>query len=74
MLAARLSENPKIKVLLLEAGGTPPVVSSVPAFGSFLQKSPFDWQFETVSQKNACLAMEDKVGSNLEFVVLQVMI
>ena len=31
------------------------------ALGAFLQQSPYDWQYETVPQENACLAMKDKV-------------
>ena len=61
ILAARLSEDPESKVLLIEAGVTPPFLSSIPVLGAFLQQSPYDWQYETVPQENACLAMKDKV-------------
>ena len=62
VLAARLSEDPDTKVLLIEAGVTsPPLLTSIPVLGSFLQQTPYDWQYETVPQENACLAMRDKV-------------
>lgn len=58
VMASRLSENPQVHVLLLEAGGAPPLsISSVPSMAAFLQKSPLDWQYETVPQQNACMAM-----------------
>ena len=63
VLAARLSEDPGTQVLLLEAGGSPPFLSSIPLLGAFLQKSHYDWQYETVHQKNACKAMKDQVNS-----------
>ena len=62
VLAARLSEDPMTKVLLLEHGSSPPpLLSSIPVLGAFFQKSPYDWQYETVPQSNACKAMMHKV-------------
>ena len=61
VVAARLSEDPNVKVLLLEAGPDPPFFNSVPVIGSFLQKTGYDWSYETVPQKNACLAMKNRV-------------
>ena len=61
MLAARLSEDPDTQVLLIEAGVPPPYLASIPVLGAFLQQTPYDWQYETVPQENACLAMRDKV-------------
>ena len=61
VLAARLSEDPETRVLLLEAGGSPPVLASIPVLGAFLQKTYYDWQYKTVPQKNACKAMKDQV-------------
>ncbi|XP_055691277.1 glucose dehydrogenase [FAD, quinone]-like [Lutzomyia longipalpis] len=46
VLANRLSENPNWKILLLEAGGDPPMESSIPGLMANLQKSKFDWQYE----------------------------
>ena len=69
VLAARLSEDPDTKVLLLEAGGSPPFFSSIPVLGAFLQKSPYDWQYETVPQKNACKAMVGRVRLSQTFAI-----
>jgi len=60
VIASRLSEDPSVKVLLLEAGPDPPYVASIPALGTFLQKSGYDWKYETVPQDNACLALVDR--------------
>ena len=57
--ARRLSDDGVSKVALLEAGGTPSILTSIPALASFLQLSPFDWSYQTVPQDNACLAMRD---------------
>ena len=51
VLAARLSERPGLRVLLLEAGGEPedPAIAD-PAAWPRLQGSEIDWQFTTVPQ------------------------
>ena len=46
--------------MLLEAGGSPPFFTSIPLVGAFLQKTVYDWQYETVPQKNACKAMKNQ--------------
>ena len=58
VLANRLSEDGAYSVLLLEAGGTPSLLSSVPALTGYLQMSPQDWQFVTEPQEGACQALE----------------
>lgn len=51
VLASRLSEDPSINVLLLEAGGTDnDVKSRWPVLYTKLQLSPLDWQFKTKRQ------------------------
>ena len=52
VLAARLTEEPGLRVLLLEAGGEPrdPDISN-PAAWPLLQGSAIDWDFTTVPQR-----------------------
>ncbi|ODM87397.1 Glucose dehydrogenase [FAD, quinone] [Orchesella cincta] len=48
VVAARLSENPQVSVLLLEAGGNPSPLSFIPLATPFLQNNPTtDWQYST---------------------------
>ncbi|CAG9559115.1 unnamed protein product [Danaus chrysippus] len=57
VVAARLSENPQWKVLLLEAGGDEPTPSAVPAFvTAYWGRQDTDWLYNTVPQKKACLS------------------
>jgi choline dehydrogenase len=54
VLASRLSENPDVRVLLLEAG--PPDEAAeihIPAMMNLLLKSAYDWDFQTVPQDRA---------------------
>lgn len=46
VVAARLSEDERCRVALLEAGGVPPLAALVPAACAFLQQDPeTDWMF-----------------------------
>ncbi|XP_053660917.1 glucose dehydrogenase [FAD, quinone]-like [Anopheles marshallii] len=45
VVANRLSENPDWKVLLLEAGGDPPIESEIPFLQIHLEKSNVDWVY-----------------------------
>ncbi|XP_023243888.1 glucose dehydrogenase [FAD, quinone]-like isoform X1 [Centruroides sculpturatus] len=56
-LANRLSRDPSIKVLLLEAGEAPNYVSEIPLFAAELQLTKYDWRYRTSKQKNACYGM-----------------
>jgi choline dehydrogenase-like flavoprotein len=60
VLASRLSEDPHIKVLLLEAGGQPNVASELPFAAATLQLSELDWAYKTVPQKNTCYGMREQ--------------
>jgi choline dehydrogenase len=54
VLASRLTENPDVRVLMLEAG--PPDDADeihVPAALSQLFQGPFDWNYETIPQQRA---------------------
>ncbi|XP_059622517.1 glucose dehydrogenase [FAD, quinone]-like [Phlebotomus argentipes] len=46
VVANRLSENPEWNVLLLEAGGDPPIESAIPAFWTTTINTKYDWQFQ----------------------------
>lgn len=63
VLANRLSEDPRFSVLLVEAGGSEEdnFVIRVPFGAPDLLNTDVDWAFKTVPQKNACLAMKDKL-------------
>ena len=58
VLANRLSEDPNVTVLLLEAGGkdSNPYIN-IPHAVYDLQRSYMDWEYLTAPQKNCCLAM-----------------
>ncbi|XP_075973749.1 ecdysone oxidase-like [Anticarsia gemmatalis] len=45
VIANRLTENPAVNVLLIEAGGDPPLESDLPGALLFLQKSQYDWNY-----------------------------
>ncbi|GAB0096462.1 hypothetical protein DMENIID0001_119830 [Sergentomyia squamirostris] len=45
VLANRLSENPDWKILLLEAGGDPPIESAIPRLYPSLQHTKYDWNY-----------------------------
>lgn len=60
VLAARLSENPNWKVLLLEAGPDEPLIADIPMIYPLLQRSPFDWKYKTEPSDSYCLAMDKK--------------
>ncbi len=64
VLAARLSEDPSVSVLLLEAGGYPSFVTGIPALTAHLQLSPYDWGYETEAQNKSCLGMNGQVGKD----------
>ena len=51
-LAARLSEDPSVSVLLFEAGGPDKALElHVPAAFSKLFRGPYDWGYDTVPQE-----------------------
>ncbi|CAB3232838.1 unnamed protein product [Arctia plantaginis] len=45
VIANRLTENSRVSVLLIEAGGDPPLESTIPATPFFLKQSRYDWNF-----------------------------
>lgn len=58
VIAARLSEIPEWKILLLEAGESESVASKVPSMHNCLkgESSPFTWGYYSVPQNNSCLS------------------
>ncbi|XP_071135073.1 glucose dehydrogenase [FAD, quinone]-like [Mytilus edulis] len=62
VLANRLSEDPSIKVLVLEAGGEEDRIPNVdiPLLSSFLRYKEFDWNYFTEPQSKAFLGFKDK--------------
>lgn len=52
VVAARLSENPKHKVLLLEAGGNPPIESEIPNMFFHMQNPNFTTNWGYFVQKS----------------------
>ena len=61
VVANRLSKQ--FKVLLLEAGGEPNPLQSIPAFDTLMLQQPLvDWNFTIEPQKHACFAMKNNVS------------
>lgn len=48
---------PSDDVLILEAGGYTTSLLDIPILSPILQKSDFDWSYETVPQINSCLGL-----------------
>nr|CAD7585939.1 unnamed protein product [Timema genevievae] len=59
VVTSRLSEEKDWNVLLIEAGGDPPLASDVPYLFPTLQKTDLDWQYKTEPQKGQCEGFED---------------
>jgi choline dehydrogenase-like flavoprotein len=55
VVASRLSEDPSVKVLLLEAGGPESYLGDIPGTSSYLYNSPLDWGFVTKPQNASFL-------------------
>ncbi|XP_018396668.1 PREDICTED: glucose dehydrogenase [FAD, quinone]-like [Cyphomyrmex costatus] len=59
-VAARLSEESRFSVLLLEAGLDEPTGTQIPSFFFNFIGSEIDWQYTTESEDEACLNKEHK--------------
>ena len=61
VIANRLTEIHDWSVLLLEAGDDESLMGQIPSLAANLQKTDYDWQFETTVQSSgACGAMVNK--------------
>lgn len=58
VVANRLSENPAIRVLLLEAGDYEVYQTEIPMLAARLQQSRWDWKYQTEPQQYACKGMK----------------
>lgn len=59
-VAARLSEESRFSVLLLEAGLDEPTGTQIPSFFFNFIGSEIDWQYNTESEDEACLNKDHK--------------
>ncbi|GAB0093753.1 hypothetical protein DMENIID0001_089280 [Sergentomyia squamirostris] len=57
VVASRLSENPKWKILLLEAGGDPPNEAEIPATSYDLPGTKYDWNYFTEKSIKASISL-----------------
>ncbi|XP_069679692.1 glucose dehydrogenase [FAD, quinone]-like [Periplaneta americana] len=60
VVASRLSEVNKWKILLLEAGGDPTPTSDIPILAINLQNTEIDWQYRTEPQQGMCQGLRDR--------------
>ncbi|KAL5285443.1 hypothetical protein ACFFRR_007269 [Megaselia abdita] len=56
VVANRLSANSSWKVLVLEAGGDPPIESEIPGFAMSFQRTDYAWNYYTEPSDKECLA------------------
>ncbi len=57
VVAARLSEDPSVSVLLVEAGGDGNLVSNVPALQGMNMNGEIDWSYRTKPDGRTCLGI-----------------
>ncbi|XP_017476673.1 PREDICTED: glucose dehydrogenase [FAD, quinone]-like [Rhagoletis zephyria] len=64
VVASRLSENVKWKVLVLEAGDDPPQESEIPGLHTFLQRTRYSWDYYSDPQPHICQALGRRLCYN----------
>lgn len=67
VLASRLSDDPRLNVLLLEAGGEESIDmwNHVPLWNPIQHGSQADWGYLTTPQKHACKSAKNQVNGDL---------
>ncbi|XP_065284591.1 L-sorbose 1-dehydrogenase-like isoform X1 [Dermacentor albipictus] len=60
VLANRLSADPAVTVLLIEAGGPEDATTEVPIYALLHYHGPYDWNYVTEPQEHSCLSLKDK--------------
>ncbi|XP_035231009.1 glucose dehydrogenase [FAD, quinone]-like [Stegodyphus dumicola] len=60
VVANRLSEDPSVKVLVIEAGGKENLVTDIPLAAAMLQQTPIDWAYQTEPQEAACFGLVNR--------------
>ncbi|XP_026479583.1 glucose dehydrogenase [FAD, quinone]-like [Ctenocephalides felis] len=59
-LAHRLAENTSWQILLIEAGGDPPITTEIPKLFFHNQKTEIDWGYYTEPSDNYCLGFKNR--------------
>ena len=72
VVASRLSENGNYSVLLLEAGGYPPLFMDIPLFSASLQLTPMNWDYRTEPQKRGFGATHENVSLKWNFFLVEI--
>ncbi|XP_064459363.1 uncharacterized protein LOC135369775 [Ornithodoros turicata] len=57
IVANRLSAAADVSVLVIEAGGAPDAMTEIPFLAALQLWGKYDWKYETVPQRNACLGL-----------------
>nr|XP_054933969.1 L-sorbose 1-dehydrogenase-like [Dermacentor andersoni] len=60
VLANRLSADPAVTVLLIEAGGPEDATTEVPIYALLHYHGPYDWNYVTEPQEHSCLSLKEK--------------
>ena len=66
VVAARLSENPKVKILLIEAGGPENAITDIPTFTLASSYQTSLWSYKTVPQNYLCGQFENNQCSIIQ--------
>lgn len=57
VLASRLSEDPSVTVLLLEAGAPESVLTDIPAIAALYQTTDYNWGYRMEKMDGICLGI-----------------